>query len=138
MIGDDNSSVYPQLQEQIPKTGKRHIQLKRSSVNTNQFLNTKDQEASKKKRSEASSTSELETSATEVKQPAAQKQKRKEKKRRKLKNTGVFINEDLTRINLHVLMCIKKKMNDEVQDAWTVNGSIRYKRQSREDHSGSV
>ena len=47
--------------------------------------------------------------------------------RRKLKNTGVFINEDLTRINHHVLMCIKKKINDEVQDAWTVNGSIRYK-----------
>ncbi|KAH3876002.1 hypothetical protein DPMN_039282 [Dreissena polymorpha] len=29
--------------------------------------------------------------------------------RRKLKSTGVFINEHLTRLNLHVLMCIKKK-----------------------------
>ncbi|KAH3734412.1 hypothetical protein DPMN_040852 [Dreissena polymorpha] len=28
--------------------------------------------------------------------------------RRKLKRTGVFINEDLTRLNLHVLMCIQK------------------------------
>ncbi|KAH3781567.1 hypothetical protein DPMN_159398 [Dreissena polymorpha] len=28
--------------------------------------------------------------------------------RRKLKSTGVFINEALTRLNLHVLMCIKK------------------------------
>ncbi|KAH3779739.1 hypothetical protein DPMN_157546 [Dreissena polymorpha] len=33
----------------------------------------------------------------------------------------------MTRLNLHVLMCVKKKMADEVSDAWLNNGKITFK-----------
>jgi len=47
--------------------------------------------------------------------------------RRNLKGSGVFINDDLTPLNLEVLMSVKKKMPDEVRDAWTRNGRIMMK-----------
>ena len=46
------------------------------------------------------------------------------KQRRNLKGTGIFLNEDLTRINQHVLACLRKKMPDEVTDAWSSNGTM--------------
>ncbi|KAH3880540.1 hypothetical protein DPMN_004456 [Dreissena polymorpha] len=49
--------------------------------------------------------------------------------RKLLKNSNVYVNEDLTKINLQVLMCVKKKMMDEVKDAWTSNGIIKYRDQ---------
>ena len=49
------------------------------------------------------------------------------KTRRNLKGSGVFINEDLTPLNLEVLMSVKKKMPDEVRDAWASNGRIMMK-----------
>ena len=36
------------------------------------------------------------------------------------------MNEDLTRKNVHVNMCVKKKMPDEVEQMWTYNGNIKY------------
>jgi len=39
----------------------------------------------------------------------------------------VFVNEDLTRINFHVYMCVKKKMPNEVDQVWTYNGTIKYR-----------
>ncbi len=47
--------------------------------------------------------------------------------RKKLKGKDIFINDDLTKLNLHVLMCVKKKMTDEISDAWYSNGKIIYK-----------
>ena len=47
--------------------------------------------------------------------------------RKNLAKTGTFINEDLTKTNLHVLMCVKKKMPGTVKDDWTSNGTIWYK-----------
>ena len=47
--------------------------------------------------------------------------------RKQLKGSGVYINDDLTRLNLEVLMSVKKKMPDEVQEAWTNNGRILMK-----------
>ncbi|KAH3816139.1 hypothetical protein DPMN_117648 [Dreissena polymorpha] len=47
--------------------------------------------------------------------------------RKKLRGTHIFINEDMTSLNLHVLMCVKKKMADEVCDAWFSNGKILFK-----------
>ena len=49
-----------------------------------------------------------------------------------LKGTGIFVNEDLTRKNQHVLMCMKKKSPDDVQIAWSRNGSLFYK--DKQDH----
>ena len=46
------------------------------------------------------------------------------KQRRILKGTGIFLNEDLTRINQHVLACLRKKIPDEVTDAWSSNGTM--------------
>ncbi|KAH3741209.1 hypothetical protein DPMN_047929 [Dreissena polymorpha] len=47
--------------------------------------------------------------------------------RKKLKGSNIYINDDLTKLNLHVLMCVKKKMTDEISDAWYSNGKILYK-----------
>ncbi|KAH3868294.1 hypothetical protein DPMN_031437 [Dreissena polymorpha] len=47
--------------------------------------------------------------------------------RKQLKGTDIFINEDMTKLNLHVLMCVKKKMPDEINSAWFMNGKIFYK-----------
>ncbi|KAH3823798.1 hypothetical protein DPMN_125620 [Dreissena polymorpha] len=47
--------------------------------------------------------------------------------RKKLRGTNIFINEDMTRLNLHVLMCVKKKMADEVSDEWFNNVKITFK-----------
>lgn len=49
------------------------------------------------------------------------------KNKSKLKGTGIYLNEDLTSINFEVLMSVKKKMKEEVKDAWTQNGKIFYK-----------
>lgn len=49
------------------------------------------------------------------------------KNRKLLKGSGIFINDDLTRTNFQVLMCVKKKQKDEVKEAWSVNGKILYR-----------
>ncbi|WAR28892.1 hypothetical protein MAR_014596, partial [Mya arenaria] len=41
--------------------------------------------------------------------------------------SGVFINEDLTQLNLQVLMCVKKKLPNIVQDAWAIGGKILFR-----------
>ena len=46
------------------------------------------------------------------------------KKRRALKGTGIFLNEDLTHLNQTVLLSVRKKTPDEVEDAWYSNGKI--------------
>lgn len=51
------------------------------------------------------------------------------KKRKLLKNTGVYINEDLTTLNQHILACIRnmrKKQPDEVEGAWSIDGHLFY------------
>ncbi|KAH3863531.1 hypothetical protein DPMN_026520 [Dreissena polymorpha] len=47
--------------------------------------------------------------------------------RTKLKVSNIYINDDLTKLNLHLLMCVKKKITDEINDAWYFNGKILYK-----------
>ncbi|XP_052785515.1 uncharacterized protein LOC128226317 [Mya arenaria] len=54
--------------------------------------------------------------------------------RRNLRGTGVFVNDDLTQLNLHVLMCVKKKMIDEVSEAWFSRGKIFYKNSNGQVH----
>ena len=49
------------------------------------------------------------------------------KKRRAFKDTRIFLNEDFTGLNGHVLKCLRKKMPDEVQEAWSSNGVLFYK-----------
>ena len=38
----------------------------------------------------------------------------------------MFINEDLTHLNHEVLMSVKKKMKEEVKEAWSHNGKLLY------------
>ena len=40
----------------------------------------------------------------------------------------------LTRINQHVLACVRKKMPDEVDKVWTRNGRIFYKSKANHIH----
>lgn len=40
---------------------------------------------------------------------------------------NIFVNEDLTRTNHLVLMCMKKKLPDEVDTSWTMNGDVFYR-----------
>lgn len=47
--------------------------------------------------------------------------------RKQLKGTGVYVNEDLTKLNQLVLMCVKRKMSDEVAQAWSSNGNIFFR-----------
>lgn len=47
--------------------------------------------------------------------------------RKVFKGSDIFVNEDLTRINQQVLACVRKKMTDEVERAWTRNGRVFYK-----------
>jgi len=48
-------------------------------------------------------------------------------KKRDLTDIGIFINEDLTKLNQHALLCVKKKLPDEVDSAWTRDGQVKYK-----------
>lgn len=47
--------------------------------------------------------------------------------KKSLKGTGIFINEDLTKVNQLALACVRKKCPDEVKGAWSHNGKIKYK-----------
>jgi len=38
--------------------------------------------------------------------------------RKMLRNAGVFVRDDLTPLNNHLFMSVKKKMPDEVQSVW--------------------
>ena len=49
------------------------------------------------------------------------------KNKRKLKGTGIFINEDLTRRNQLVLASVRKKQADFITKAWSYEGKIFYK-----------
>ena len=51
-----------------------------------------------------------------------------------LKNTGIFVNEDLTFINQHVLASLRKKLPDEVDQAWSQNGRLWYKNKMGHKH----
>ena len=44
-----------------------------------------------------------------------------------LKRSRIFLNEDLTRVNNHILACVRKKKPETVDSAWTKNGRIYYK-----------
>lgn len=50
--------------------------------------------------------------------------------RRDLKGTNIFVSEDLTPTNNHVLACLRKKMSDEVDHAWSKGGRLFYKLKS--------
>lgn len=50
-----------------------------------------------------------------------------------MKGTGIFISEDLTRLNNYVLACVREKSPDEVENAWSDNGKILY-----EDKTGEI
>lgn len=49
------------------------------------------------------------------------------RKKKMLKGSGKFINEDLTPLNQLVFTCVRKKTPDEVERAWTRNGTILYR-----------
>ena len=51
--------------------------------------------------------------------------------RKHLKGTNIFINEDLTKLNHKVLKCVRTKMTDEVESAWSTNGKILYKHKDK-------
>ena len=50
-----------------------------------------------------------------------------------LKDTNIFISEDLTPLNHEVLACIRKKQPDEVYQAWSKEGRLYYKHKSDTD-----
>ena len=54
--------------------------------------------------------------------------------RKHLKGTNLYINEDLTRVNQHILACVRKKQSDEVESAWSNNGRIYYKHHEKSVH----
>ena len=55
------------------------------------------------------------------------------RKRRELKGTNIFTSEDLTPTNQLVLACMRKKMPDEVDRAWSKGGKLFYKLKSDKD-----
>lgn len=56
------------------------------------------------------------------------------KNKKQLKGSGVFINEDLTQLNQHVFSCVRRKQPDEIESAWTINGTIFYKNKTGNVH----
>ena len=50
--------------------------------------------------------------------------------RKLFQGTDIYVNEDLTKINQLVLSCVRKKMKDEVEKAWTKNGRIMYEKKT--------
>ena len=56
-------------------------------------------------------------------------------KKHQLKNTGIFVNEDLTGINSYVLACMRKKLPDEVDNAWSRNGRLSYRNKMGHIHN---
>jgi len=56
-------------------------------------------------------------------------------KKKSFAGTGIFISEDLTKLNMQALMCVKKKLPDEVDGAWTIRGQVRYKNKSGNIHT---
>ena len=51
-----------------------------------------------------------------------------------LTHLRVFVNEDLTQLNAHVMTCIRKKLPDEVETSWSNNGRLYFKNKSGSDH----
>ena len=51
--------------------------------------------------------------------------------RKSLKGSNIYINEDLTPINNHILTCVRKKQPDEVDSAWSKNGRIYFKHKDK-------
>ncbi|XP_052814252.1 uncharacterized protein LOC128241369 [Mya arenaria] len=47
--------------------------------------------------------------------------------KRSLRGTGIFIFDDLTKLNHDVFMSVRLKMKDEVDQAWVSNGKILYR-----------
>ena len=60
------------------------------------------------------------------------------KRRRELKGTNIYISEDLTPINQHVLACLRKKMSDEIEQSWSERGRLYYKSKSNKDNIKDV
>lgn len=50
------------------------------------------------------------------------------------KGSKLYITEDLTSMNFLVLNCVKKKMPDEVNAAWFINGKICYENKAGNVH----
>lgn len=55
--------------------------------------------------------------------------------KKSLKGTGIFINEDLTAANLQALACLRKKLPDEIDSAWSRDGRVRYKNRMGNVHT---
>ena len=55
------------------------------------------------------------------------------RQRKVMKGTDIFISEDLTPLNQQVLACIRKKLPDEVDQAWSKSGRLYYKLKSDTD-----
>lgn len=53
--------------------------------------------------------------------------KEKIMRRKKELPKPLFISEDLTKQNHHILMCVRWKMPDEIDKCWSINGKICYK-----------
>ena len=53
----------------------------------------------------------------------------------RLKNTGNFVNDDLTHIIAKVLACIRKMLPDEVEKGWSQNGRLMYKNKMGHKHT---
>lgn len=51
-----------------------------------------------------------------------------------LKGSGIFITDDLTQLNNHVLSCFRYKCPDEVESAWSHNGKILYENKQGNIH----
>ncbi|KAH3897009.1 hypothetical protein DPMN_021193 [Dreissena polymorpha] len=58
------------------------------------------------------------------------------KRAKLLKGTGIFINEDLTKINAEVLASLRPKEPEMVEKAWSRDGKlfVRYRGQERNKH----
>ena len=53
-----------------------------------------------------------------------------------MKNTGIYVNEDedLTAVNAQLLASVRKKMPDEVDQAWSQNGITSYRNKMGHTH----
>lgn len=54
--------------------------------------------------------------------------------RRSMISSNIYINEDLTALNNHILGCVRKKKCDEVDSAWSTNGKIYFKNKHNSVH----
>ena len=46
----------------------------------------------------------------------------------------VYVNEDLTQLNAHVMTSIRKELPNEVETSWSNNGRLFFKNKSGSEH----